>query len=776
MSRYTDLLRDPFAPREYLITVEPHAIARGSMSVEAGGRYRSAGGLFAGLLIGDRLTAGGFTAGANNGAVTVTAADPAGTWIDTDRATVAEAAGARLVHGAVTRHFSTHGYTTGPAETPPNTWYADGVEVALRFTRSLYDGGTIGGRSIPGLGSIEINNTDGSRDHCRRWGWAGKRIRVELGGPDFARADYGLVFQGLTTGVEVTDELLRIAVTDYQALLDQALWSPVYAGTGAFEGGADLRGTVRPLAFGWVPHCAPQFVGIVAGRHTYQFHDGQVAPYDPNWHELYDQGVPLTYVAANPTAAQWTLDAAAGRVILGGSPAGKITLRTKGDATGGVFVETVADIIQRIATTRLRLDADLSVTSLTVGTGARTFTTRATLPLAVGGTVLIARRDDGDSVWMLGTVTGWDASTGAATVNVARASGTGTYADWSVTRIGLTPAELDGASFAALNGKNSAPVGLSIADETVALDHFDNLAASIGAHYGFTRPGLLQLGRYEPPAGTPALVLDGMDVLELSREPTEAPVWSVMLGFAPNFAVLSESDLASGVKGNAVTNGTFDAATGWTFGAGWSHNAAAFRAEAAAASSDLSRTVNLSVGMRYQLRAEITVTSGSVQPKVGGVAVGPAVAASVTIEVEFTAGAAAPTLAFTGSAFTGWVDSVSIVSAKLAFFGTASRYTAPKSDGQIRTIYGPTAPELVRETLLRDAAAAEAERDRLAALFGASADIFRVTAKTEPFTLDVGAEVSLADARYGLAAGFPSRALSIEEDAGDNRIELLLRG
>ena len=776
---FADLLRDPFAPRDYLVTVQPHAIARGSISVAAGGVYASAGKLFKGLMAGDILAASGFAVAGKNDPLVVTQVDPAGGWIVTARATTAEAAGSgRLIQGVVTRYFSTHGYTTGPAETPANAHYDDGVEVALRFSRSLFNGGFIGGQSIPGFGDVVLQNTDGSRDHFRRWGWAGKRITVELGAPTFARADYGVIFDGLTGGVEVTDETVTIQISDFQALLDRIPWSPAYRGSGGLEGTVDTKSLLRPLAYGWVHHCQPQFVGIVGGRHVYQFHDGEVAAYDATWHELYDQGVPLPYqpTLASLVPGQWHLDVANGLVILGGSPAGTISMRTKGCAFGGTFVDTTAAIIRRIAQTRLILDTDLSTTSNSVGTGSKAWTVPSTMRFAVGVYALVAKTDDMENVWMFGPVTAWNPGTGLLTVNVTRSSGAGAgVTNWTVAKIGFADAELDLPSFTALDAAAPAKIGIYLAEEQTALETFDFAVSGVGGHFGFTRAGLFQLGRYVAPTGTPALTLDGADVLALTREPTDAPVWWAALGYARNWGVLSGNDIAASVRENAVTGGTFDSASGWTVPAGWAIGGGV--ATATAAGTTLTRPITLVVGQRYTLRADVTVTAGSVTFQHGATAIGAAVSASASIAREFVAAAGSTAINMVGSGFSGTVDNVSITATRLAFLQTEYRYTTPVTDGQVRTIYGPTSPQLLRETPLRDEADAQAETQRLLALFSQPADLFRVSAKTEPFSTDVGAETLLIDAtRFGLQDGLSNRILQIEEDASDNRVNLLVRG
>ena len=74
-----------------------------------------------------------------------------------------------------------------------------------------------------------------------------------------------------------------------------------------------------------------------------------------------------------------------------------------------------------------------SSSSLTVGTGAKSFTIDVGKSFGVGQAVLIARTSSPTTTYMGGQVTSYNANTGAITVNVATSSGSGTFADWTVT-------------------------------------------------------------------------------------------------------------------------------------------------------------------------------------------------------------------------------------------------------------------------------------------------------------------------------------------------------
>lgn len=780
MSAFDDILADPFAAKAYLATIRPCVFIAAEMAADAAENLLLAEpGTFLGLAIGDGLRLGGFVEAANQGWAMVVEVEPAdpddpigspgGSWLALAGLALAdEAAGPRRLAGEVVRYFSSHGHVTRPDDDPPDTWYEPRIDNALTFTRALVDGDRIGGRSVPGFGDVVLRNEDGALDPLRGWGWAGRSIRIELGGPGFARDEFGVIFDGLTETVAFDDASLRIQVSDLQVLIEQPFWSACYLGSGGREGGADLKGRRKPLCWGRRRNIEPVPLGIVDGRLVYQFHDGPVAAYDPAWHRVYDRGMALSYVAGPPGAAQWSLDADGGCLILGGSPSGIVTADVLGGEDGLGFVAATADIIRRLVTTRLQLQSELSSTALEVGTGTRAVAVPETLPLSIGGRVLIAKEDEVDAVWMLGTVLARDG--GEATVSVERCAGIGTHDAWLVTVIGLAEEALDGDSLDALAAAVPGSVGLYLDDPAGAraTEVLDLLVGGVGGFYGFTRAGRFQVGRLDPPSGEAVLSIDGTDALDLRRLGARPPVWRLAAAYRQNNRVLRGNDLAGAVRDNVVTMGTFESDAGWTLGAGWSVSAGQAAASAGTGSS-LSRTVSLVPGQTYVLTAAITRSAGTLQPVLDGVPLGAAVAASGTLEREVAAPSSSTTLAFAKDAsFAGQVDDVTLTLRAKSFFETEWRMTDAASDGEVRAVQGPSALDERIVTLFDDEADAEAERDRQFALFSVVRDVFEITLKTQPFRLDVGDLVEVTDRRFGLRAR-KLRVLAVEEDAGRDR-------
>jgi len=110
---------------------------------------------------------------------------------------------------------------------------------------------------------------------------------------------------------------------------------------------------------------------------------------------------------------------------------------------------------------------------------------------------------------------------------------------------------------------------------------------------------------------------------------------------------------------NVVTNGTFATDTGWTKGSGWTI-AAGVATATGAISTAISQTaaITLVEGQAYRITYTITRSAGGLIPSIGGTS-GTERTASGTYNEVIVAGSS-QTIAFTGNAFTGTLDTVLI--------------------------------------------------------------------------------------------------------------------
>jgi len=123
------------------------------------------------------------------------------------------------------------------------------------------------------------------------------------------------------------------------------------------------------------------------------------------------------------------------------------------------------------------------------------------------------------------------------------------------------------------------------------------------------------------------------------------------------------ADVAGRTRGaSLVTNGAFAGnLTGWAAGTGWAYSAGA-AAKTAGVASSLSQTVTTVAGRWYVLRAMVTRSAGTLQPKVAGAALGTALAGTRRFVRRFLASSATTTVAFEADAtFVGAVDAVEVV-------------------------------------------------------------------------------------------------------------------
>ncbi|MCO5129737.1 MAG: hypothetical protein M9932_04135 [Xanthobacteraceae bacterium] len=426
----------------------------------------------------------------------------------------------------VPHYFSSHGFVTEPGDTPPNTYFDGRLKEALEFKRSLFSNGKVSGRSIPGAGAIKLNNDDGVLDGLAGLAWSGRRVRVWLGGPDFTMADYGLIFDGTAQGIAYGDAEITINLRDLQYLFDREIQPLKFAGTGGGEGAADLADRRKPIALGVCRNVEPVYLGPDTGQHIFAVGDGPIV----GVLRVLDRGVPLDFVAAAPTPGQWTVDCATGVVTLGGDYVGPVT----------------ADVIGK------RYLSVTSSSSVTVGTGSKTFTVAAGQPLPIGAMVRVASAGAMNAVWMDGKVTGYSGTSLA--IEVTEAAGSGTDDDWIIspwgTVAGIMKAIVDGygvtnidtAALTALNTLQPATVGHWIDQGGNGLDILDAITDGASCYYGFKRDGSFTAGRVDAPA-SPTASYATYQILDIDRGDVQDPAFEVVVKYRRNYAPANLKDI-----------------------------------------------------------------------------------------------------------------------------------------------------------------------------------------------------------------------------------------
>lgn len=433
-------------------------------------------------------------------------------------------------------YLSTHAFVSEPADTPSNTYFEARLNRPYSFSRSLFSSGKLSGRSLPAAGTLVVNNGDGGLDALATYAWGGRRVRVYLGGENFALAEYGLIFDGTAQGLSYGDADITVNLRDLAYVVDREIQASQFAGTGGAEGASDLAGKRRPLAYGICRNVEPVFLGVSGGLNLFSFGTGDSV----GVLAVYDRGVPLTYVGSAPAPGQYTVSLGNSTITLGGSFSGPIT----------------ADFIGR------RYVSVTSSSSITVGTGSKTFTVPAGLTVAVGMRVRAARTADLPGAWMDGLITAYSGT--SLTLSMDGSRGSGTFSDWTLMPWGTASGVLrniaesmgitsfDLTALAALDTTQPASIGYWIPEGGNAGQILDAVADGTFCYWGFDRAGQFEASRVEIP-GAPVAAYDASQVLSLERQATEEPAWQALVRYRRNWRVLTTDQLA----GVAQANQTF---------------------------------------------------------------------------------------------------------------------------------------------------------------------------------------------------------------------------
>lgn len=435
------------------------------------------------------------------------------------------------IDAVVPVYLSSHGFISEPADTPANTYYAPRIMAALTFERSLYSSGRLSGRSVPGAGTLIIANADGELDHLAELAWGGRRVRVYLGGADFALAEYGLIYDGTAQGLSWGDAEITVNLRDLTYVLDREIQSAKYAGTGGVEGGTDLKARRKPDAWGICRNVEPIYLGPDSGQHRFAVASGPIV----GVLGVYDRGAALAY-DPTPTAGEWSVDLATGVITLGGAYNGPVT----------------CDVIGR------RYLAVTSATSASIGTGPQTLSIGTGHALVPGMRVRIASAANPAGEWMDGPVFSYAA--GVLRVTVDAVVGSVTASDWTISPWGTVAGigraiaaqagvtVFDDAALAALDLYQPATVGLWLPEGGNGLSILDQIANGSGCHWGFDRSGAFEMGRLSAPT-TPQASYDATQVLSLERQATAEPAHEVTVRYRRNWRPLTTDQLAGVAMG-----------------------------------------------------------------------------------------------------------------------------------------------------------------------------------------------------------------------------------
>lgn len=257
----------------------------------------------------------------------------------------------------VLRFCTGTGYTTGPADTPANTFYEPRVEHPGLFRQDMFSPGATYGGSSGGYGEIVLVNTDGGLDGFVDYGFDGRPCIVKQGVAGADYSTFATVITGTVEQAEVSWSRVTLRLKDRSVELDVPIQSTFYTGANVLpdgiEGTSELKDKPKPRLFGKCNNVTPVLVNT--SKLIWQVSDSALQSIAG----VYDNGVLLTQAAgytdqadmeANaPLAGQYRVWLAGGCFRLGSSPAGAITAdaiqgaaaanRTAGQIIKGLVVE-----------------------------------------------------------------------------------------------------------------------------------------------------------------------------------------------------------------------------------------------------------------------------------------------------------------------------------------------------------------------------------------------------------------------------------------------------
>ena len=259
----------------------------------------------------------------------------------------------------VLRFCTGTGYTTGPGDTPANTFYEPRVEHPGLFRQDMFSPGATYGGSSGGYGEIVLVNTDGGLDGFVDYGFDGRPCIVKQGVAGADYSTFATVITGTVEQAEVSWSRVTLRLKDRSVELNVPIQSTFYTGANVLpdgiEGTSELKDKPKPLLYGKCNNVTPVLVNT--SKLIYQISSNALYSIPA----VYDNGVSLTLASgytdqadmeANaPLAGQYRVWLAGGCFRLGSSPAGAITA----DAIQGAAAadRTAGQIIKALVVEKL---------------------------------------------------------------------------------------------------------------------------------------------------------------------------------------------------------------------------------------------------------------------------------------------------------------------------------------------------------------------------------------------------------------------------------------
>lgn len=216
---------------------------------------------------------------------------------------------------------------TRPTDSPANTFYVPIASSGVQFTEQL----SLTSAATMAVGDFEFDNSDFVRDSWYMADiWASRGQRAYLGDARWPASDFRLIMKGMASGIARKDKFtLGVKLRDQLQRLDTPLSDRTFGGTSL------MATTLYPSCFGECFNVTPVYD---ASTDQYFVHYGPV-----EWiFEVRVNGLPVDATIDNATGS-FRLDA-------GLPPSGVVTCSVQGDKFSGIYRNTVAALVRRIAT------------------------------------------------------------------------------------------------------------------------------------------------------------------------------------------------------------------------------------------------------------------------------------------------------------------------------------------------------------------------------------------------------------------------------------------
>lgn len=654
--------------------------------------------------------------------------------------------------GAVKQlYYSDHGFTTRGSDSPAHQHFEARVVEALNFQRSMFRQGAIGGASLPSFGEIRLDNSDGGLDFFRNLAFDGREVVVRLGGKDFDYAEFGVIFRGTAHSAVVDEKQVTIRLRDLQYKLDTPLLTELYDPPGAGEDALDL-------VFSIVGGGANDYHYVaLSGVAAYTLQAGDVLQYDVYW------------TKRGPAPQRIAVDLAG---TLGGSP---VQLRSSAAVDqNGLSVHPNTDLTARARGTWYHREIAIpaSYNGVNVSTyivacehdagAGNTAEPRAFLRnIKITGTGGVLRRE----IWVSGNPV--PAFTTNLTTNAA-----------NQLSIRLR-SHLEGGP--SLEGR----------PKPLCFGHCLNVTPAQ------VSPSLLIYQVHDGPIYAIDAVYNRGVALATNQYTVDLLHGTFTLLQAPGEGGVITADVRGDILGNygylasisaiayrvATTYGPLvEADTDYpSFTALHYANTATaglYVTEPSTILQVLDELVN-SIGAFYGFNRNGLLAVGLFTAPSGSAPVAAAFGPAEILEIE-----ALPTELPTWRQRVGYEKNWTVQSSdslagavteeRKAFLAEEHRLAVATDETIRQAFLLASDPEPV-PTLLKDKPAAEAEAARLLDLYGERREMYRVTVKTQPYSLELGDQVAVDYTRFGLG-GRLFRVVGLEERADINRVTMELWG